>query len=57
LAALEEVLQMQRVIDQVGVKQVLEAVGLGRVIAEMGLDCLVAQLSPEQLRELKQRLP
>ncbi len=57
---------LKQVIDQVGFKQIIDLVGwqevfqtvpLGEVIAAMGMDWFVSQLSPEQLQELKSRLP
>jgi hypothetical protein len=48
---------LKQVIDQVGLKQVMEQVGAERVLAEMGLEWFLSQLTPEQLHELKQRLP
>jgi hypothetical protein len=48
---------LKQVIDQVGLQRVLETVEPGQVIAVMGLDWYLAQLTPEQLQELKRRLP
>jgi hypothetical protein len=45
-------LGLKQVIDQVGLKQVLEVVGPEQVITE-----LLSQLTPEQVQELKRRLP
>jgi hypothetical protein len=43
---------LKQVIDQVGLKQVLEMVGPEQIITE-----LLSRLTPEQLQELKRRLP
>jgi hypothetical protein len=48
---------LQQVIDQVGLNQVLDAVGPERILAEKGLDWLLSRLTPEQIQELKRRLP
>jgi hypothetical protein len=53
---IEEVV-LRRIIDEVGLRRVLEVVGPERILAEMGLDWLLSGLTPEQLQELKRRLP
>jgi hypothetical protein len=46
---------LQRVIDEVGPQRVLEVMGPDQVLAEM--DWLLSRWTPEQLQELKRRLP
>ncbi len=61
LRPLIDLLGVQRVIDQIGLLQVIEQVGLQKVIENVAPDRLVAELlarmTPEQLEQLKQRLP
>jgi hypothetical protein len=48
---------LKQVIDQVGLKQVLETVDVGEVIAALESDWFLTKLTPEQIQELKRRLP
>lgn len=51
-----DIIGLKRVIDRVGLKRVIEEVGPKQVVNELGLDALVSQLTPEQREELKRRL-
>jgi hypothetical protein len=52
---------LQRLIDQVGLQRLIDQVGLQRLIDQVGLqhviDQALSQMTPDQLRELKKRLP
>ena len=48
---------VKQIIEIIGLRTILEYYGLPRIIAEMGLDKFLSQLTPDQLRELNQRLP
>jgi hypothetical protein len=47
---------IKRVIDEIGAKRVIEEVGAKRVIDELGLEAILAELTPQQRKQLKQRL-
>ena len=42
-------------IETVGVEGVIKAVGIKEIIKAVGIEELLANLTPEQLRELKER--
>jgi hypothetical protein len=52
-----ELVGLQRVIDQVGLQRVINEVGPEKVLAVLGVEGILAHLTPEQLQELKRRLP
>ena len=47
---------LEKFIAKIGGKRIIELYGLKKFIKEIGMDRLVSQLSPEELKELRERL-
>ena len=55
-SGMEKDLDLQPLIDYVGVPGLVEAIGIQRVIDAVGMDNLIASLTPEQVEELRRRM-
>jgi len=55
-SAIKDDINIEKMVNQLGVERFLKAVSPKKVIKLMGMDWFLSQLSPTDLKELKERL-